>query len=170
MAMKEQYIELKNMIETRLTQDIDEKTKEDLEKKLEKVNWAISEMDRYKKEGFPEDYGLLQSNIMFRKHNKEDCIKLMETWSNEVVNNSHRDQLSFNYALWKNSDVKIVYLDKNKSTYFNWGYTHGKKKSIKLATVKKDSKKKSLNELRNEFREVINKTRRVSTYKVPIYY
>lgn len=50
MAMKEQYIELKQMIEERLTQDIDEETKADLEKKLEKVNWAISEMDRYKRE------------------------------------------------------------------------------------------------------------------------
>jgi hypothetical protein len=38
------------MIETRLTQEIDEETKEDLQKKLKKVNWAISEMDRYKKE------------------------------------------------------------------------------------------------------------------------
>ena len=49
-AMKEEYIKLKQMIEKRLTQDIDEDTKEDLQKKLEKVNWAISEMDRYKKE------------------------------------------------------------------------------------------------------------------------
>ena len=48
--MKEEYIKLKKMIEKRLKQDIDQETREDLEKKLKKVDWAISEMDRYKKE------------------------------------------------------------------------------------------------------------------------
>ena len=70
------------------------------------------QINRYKKEGFPKNYGLLQSNILIRRHNSPDCIKLMEDWFEELKNGSHRDQLSFNYILWKNQDVKVKYLDK----------------------------------------------------------
>lgn len=90
------------------------------------------QMDRYKDEGFPSNYGLLQSNIMLRMHNEEDCIRLMETWSDELMNNSHRDQLSFNYAAWKNEDVSIVYLDKYiyKSEWFKWKSGHVRNRLI----------------------------------------
>lgn len=86
------------------------------------------QMDRYKEDGFPKKYGLLQSNILLRKHNNEDCIKLMECWFEELKNGSHRDQLSFNYASWKNQDVKVIYMDKGicKSEYFFWSGTHVK--------------------------------------------
>lgn len=86
------------------------------------------QLKRYSSEGFPKEYGLVQSNIIVRKHNYEDCKKVMETWSNELINESHRDQLSFNYALWKNQDVKIKLLDKKicNSPYFNWDRFHKK--------------------------------------------
>lgn len=85
---------------------------------------------RYKKEKFPSNYGLVQSNIVIRKHNSPDCIRLMETWWNEVKNGSHRDQLSFDYARWKNSDVKVKMLSKTtcNSQYFKWDSSHGKAK------------------------------------------
>ena len=87
------------------------------------------QMDRYKKEGYPADNGLLQSNILVRYHNKKDCITLMEAWSDEVMKGSHRDQLSFNYVSWKNDRVRIGYLDKKiyKSTWFTWNGGHSKK-------------------------------------------
>jgi hypothetical protein len=95
------------------------------------------QIDRYKQEGFPKDYGLLQSNILIRKHNNEDCIRLMEDWFNEIKNGSHRDQLSFNYASWKNKDIKISYLDKDiyKSKWFFWNGKHGVKPTIKTQTA-----------------------------------
>lgn len=85
---------------------------------------------RYKEEKFPEHYGLVQSNIIVRKHNDPDCIRLMECWWNELKNGSHRDQLSFNYAVWKNEDVKVNYLSSKtcSSEYFKWDTSHGKKK------------------------------------------
>lgn len=88
------------------------------------------QIERYRKEGFPEKYGLLQSNILLRRHNNEDCIKLMTYWFEELRKGSHRDQLSFNYALWKNQDVNVTYLDKNiyKSEYFYWKGAHSKPK------------------------------------------
>lgn len=86
------------------------------------------QMERYKKEGFPKKYGLVQSNIIVRKHNDPTCIKLMEIWWNELKNGSHRDQLSFNYALWKCPNIKIKLLDKTicNSRYFLWEKTHPK--------------------------------------------
>lgn len=90
------------------------------------------QINRYKKEGFPKKYGLLQSNILIRRHNNPDCIKLMEDWFEEVKNGSHRDQLSFNYAAWKNENVKVTYLDKYiyKSEWFHWHSIHKKAKPI----------------------------------------
>ena len=53
----------------------------------------------------------------------------MEAWFDELKCNSHRDQLSFNYVLWKNSDIKVKYLDKNiyKSEWFSWNGLHKRK-------------------------------------------
>ena len=87
------------------------------------------QIEKYKNEGFPKKYGLLQSNILLRKHNEADCIKLMEDWFEELKNGSHRDQLSFNYASWKNKDIKVVYMDKfiYKSEFFLWNSAHSKK-------------------------------------------
>ena len=132
------------------------------------------QMARYKKEGFPENYGLLQSNILLRKHNNEDCIKLMEAWFEELKDNSHRDQLSFNYVLWKNNDVKIAYMDKTicKSEWFTWKGTHTK--ATKATAIPKiqtqTDRRKEITKLKNEFHTMISKGRKVSTYKVPIYY
>ena len=44
---------------------------------------------------------MVQSGVIFRKHNDPNCIKLMECWANELQFKSHRDQLSFNYAVGK---------------------------------------------------------------------
>lgn len=89
--------------------------------------------------GYPNNDGLVQSNIVIRKHNDPKCIKLMEDWWKEVKEYSHRDQLSFNYALWKNPDTEIKLLDKNiyRSKYFYWNKGHGNKiEKNKVDTVK----------------------------------
>lgn len=142
------------------------------------------QIDRYKEEGFPKNYGLLQSNIMVRKHNDEDCIKFMEEWFSELKDGSHRDQLSFNYVAWKNQDVKVEYLDKRiyRSEWFNWEVGHGKKKSASktkpipttTATVDKIKNRKSIEELKRDFRVMMEErksrhSRRVTTDKLSIY-
>ena len=106
------------------------------------------QIKRYKEEGFPKNYGLLQSNILLRKHNDKDCIKLMEDWFDELKDNSHRDQLSFNYVCWKNQDIKVTYMDKNiyKSEYFHWNGKH-----IKIKVVDNNN-----NNNNNEVAKVVN--------------
>ena len=59
------------------------------------------QIDRYREEGFPEHYGLAETNIMLRAHKDLKCVKLMNLWAEEILNGSHRDQLSFNYCVWK---------------------------------------------------------------------
>ena len=86
------------------------------------------QIERYQKEGLPQNTGLLQSRILVRKHNEQDCIKLMEDWFSEIKNGSHRDQISFNYAAWKNPQIVFQYIDKwiYKSKYFKCKFAHNK--------------------------------------------
>lgn len=109
--------------------------------KAENVN---AQMDRYRKEGFPERYGLPQTNIVLRRHNDAKCVEVMEAWAEELRNNSHRDQLSFNYAVWKTGNSgSVCYLPKDtcNSRYFKWNSTHSKSFSIKSSSnIKLDKK------------------------------
>ena len=138
------------------------------------------QMERYEKEGFPKKYGLLQSNILLRKHNEPDCIKLMETWFNELKDNSHRDQLSFNYALWKNQDVKVKYLDKYiyKSTYFHWLCKHGTTKPTvvsnrnpllnRITNANQGKERKSVEQLK-EGLKIMKERNKLRTHRVGLY-
>ena len=66
-------------------------------------NIINQQMDKYKNEGFPEDVGLVESGVLFRRHNDDAIIKVMEEWYDEILHHSKRDQLSFNYVCWKNN-------------------------------------------------------------------
>lgn len=52
-------------------------------------------------ENYPRNNGLIQSNILVRNHNNNECIFLMENWWEMIKKYSKRDQLSFNYIFWK---------------------------------------------------------------------
>ena len=60
------------------------------------------QIEKYKSEGYMADNGLTVNNIIFRKNNDQQLIKVMEDWWEEIQNNSRRDQLSFCYVCWKN--------------------------------------------------------------------
>ena len=93
------------------------------------INLADKQISRYRSAGFPENEGLVQSNIVIRRHNDEYSKKLMELWWSELKDYSHRDQLSFNYALWKIGKSGFKYLGKTtcNSKTFKWGIGHNKK-------------------------------------------
>lgn len=96
--------------------------------KGDEVTLAEKQMKRYKDEKFPENFGLVQTNVMIRKHNDQYSKDLMEKWWSELKDYSHRDQLSFNYALWKVGSKKFKYLIKTtcNSKTFNWIKKHNK--------------------------------------------
>ncbi|MDR0913024.1 MAG: glycosyltransferase [Methanobrevibacter sp.] len=69
---------------------------------------------RYKSKNYPKNNGLIESGILFRKHNDKQIIKLDEEWWNEILNFSKRDQLSFDYVMWKNN------FEYDKTDIFYW--------------------------------------------------
>ena len=58
-------------------------------------------VSRYKAEGFPRKIGLAETCVLLRRHNERSCRLFGEAWAAEVLLNSKRDQLSFNYVAWK---------------------------------------------------------------------
>ena len=63
------------------------------------------------KEKYPKHNGLIESTVLVRKNNKE-IDELMKLWFKMITNYSRRDQLSFDYCLWK-KPIKIQRLDLN---------------------------------------------------------
>ena len=53
--------------------------------------------------------GIVNAGLIVRKHHKEDCIKLMENWWEEVEKYSHVDNFEFNYAAYK-TKVRFLYI------------------------------------------------------------
>ncbi|QJQ15133.1 glycosyltransferase domain-containing protein [Enterobacter hormaechei] len=62
-----------------------------------------AQIEKYKNEGYPKNYGLYENNTIFRNHNRPVIKKLMKLWYEELNSNSGRDQLSLCYLMWKNS-------------------------------------------------------------------
>lgn len=55
---------------------------------------------RYETEGYPRDCGLVETGIIFRRHTPV-VEGVNVAWWREICSGSRRDQLSFNYVLWK---------------------------------------------------------------------
>jgi hypothetical protein len=59
------------------------------------------QIERYRSEGYPVHNGLVFAASLIRRHNEPDVVRTMERWWQELKMGSRRDQLSFNYAAWK---------------------------------------------------------------------
>ena len=70
------------------------------------------------KEKYPKHNGLIESTVLVRK-NKADVKKLMKLWFEMVSKYSRRDQLSFDYCLWKNPiNIKMLNMNVFDNDYF----------------------------------------------------
>lgn len=92
-------------------------------------NIIKEQIEKYKSEGFPRDFGLAETSVVIRKHNDLSCVKLDEDWWTEMKYHSRRDQMSLNYVEWKNN-FKIDYLegDVRNNNYFKMISGHKGKK------------------------------------------
>lgn len=63
----------------------------------------LPQLEKYRELGIPENLGMVESNIIFRNNNDPKIQFLMEEWWKEVLNHSKRDQISFNYVMYKNN-------------------------------------------------------------------
>lgn len=91
------------------------------------------QVTRYKKEGYPSNWGLVQSGLIIRKHTQE-VAEFCNRWWNEVEKGSKRDQLSFNYVLWKYSiPIRVINPAEFGGIYFHL-YSHkGKKEPFPIS-------------------------------------
>jgi hypothetical protein len=77
------------------------------------------QIEKYKKEGYPEENGLTENNIIIRRHNKSKVIKLMNKWWSEVKSKCKRDQISLSYVSWKlGVDINTLTCHANDNIYF----------------------------------------------------
>lgn len=61
------------------------------------------QIERYQKEGFPENYGMLEGNVIIVDLKNSTAKKLLNAWWNEFIHSeSGRDQIAWPYVLWKN--------------------------------------------------------------------
>ncbi len=87
-----------------------EEAAECIKMSLDKKEIILKQMHKYYQEGFPVSNGLGCGGVIVRRHNDPLLMKAMECWYEEVMQNSLRDQLSLNYALWKNG-LQYQYTD-----------------------------------------------------------
>ena len=129
------------------------------------------QIEEYKAEGFPEHYGLSETNVIYRQHNTRSCIKLMEAWWDVIEKHSHRDQLSLSYVLWKLNYKKFFYLPvgTNRSKWFNWNskshkplkfcivhYNTSELTSALIASIRKQVKNAKIYVMDNSDKERLN--------------
>ena len=69
-----------------------------------------TQVKKYFVDGFPDNFGLWQTNVLYRRHNEADISNVCDLWASEIFSHSIRDQLSFPYAVWK-SKCEISTLD-----------------------------------------------------------
>lgn len=79
-----------------------------------------NQINRYKKEKFPNDFGLFECNVIVSDLKNKAAQKIFDFWWNDfIVSESNRDQLSFPYTLWKlkycKDDIGIL----GKNVYHN---------------------------------------------------
>src|SRR5262249_29419090 len=68
-------------------------------------------MQRYRDNGYPVQNGLYTTRIIARWHDRMNVRKMCEVWWKEYLKGSRRDQLSFNYSIWKSPPIKISVVD-----------------------------------------------------------
>lgn len=60
---------------------------------------------------FPSHYGLFENNIILRRHNNKEVIRISEEWWNEYMHYTQRDQFSLMYVYWKQNYMPSYLFD-----------------------------------------------------------
>jgi hypothetical protein len=86
----------------------------------------------YRELGYPEKNGMVQSGVIIRKHNVKECIEICNDWWKELIKWSKRDQLSFNYSIYK-KNIKIDIFNPSiiSSDYFDYWTHRGQKAKLR---------------------------------------
>jgi len=94
------------------------------------------QIEFYRRQAHPEQYGLTQNTILLRRHNKPDIIRFSELWWQELERFSKRDQLSIPYVARKEQlDYTLLPGTIRNNDYFE--IHHHKNKRGKKMPIKK---------------------------------
>jgi len=97
-----------------------EEAKAVLKYKKDKKKIVKFQIQKIKKNGFPEHFGLSENNILIRNHKDPNTIKLMDKWWKMIYKGSKRDQLSFMYISWKYNFKNFALIERKLiRKYFN---------------------------------------------------
>ncbi|MGL1890172.1 MAG: DUF616 domain-containing protein [Spirochaetaceae bacterium] len=98
-----------------------------------KGNDALEQVNRYREDGFPENFGMTENGVLIRDHNNPELKVILDYWWEQYINGVKRDQISLPYITWK-YDLKIKALDFNTKTpnpYIRWRQHDSNYKGLK---------------------------------------
>ncbi len=75
------------------------------ERKIDEDRIVDKEINVLHKAHYPENNGLSETCIIFRQHHNKKIKKAMDEWWKMIYRYSKRDQLSFNFVMWKNNII-----------------------------------------------------------------
>jgi len=106
---------------------------------IDSQNDTVSNVNKARKflikQGMPSNFGMNETNIIYRKHKNIKVINLMEQWYKCINKYSKRDQLSWTYVLWKNNiDINKITIPNARIDKDNYDIVNHKNK--KLCTKK----------------------------------
>jgi hypothetical protein len=81
-----------------------------IEVKKDSAEVVDRQMRKYRSQGFPAHFGLIRTGLVIRRHDDSRLRKHCRLWLKEISLHSQRDQLSFNYVLWKYKLVDPHYI------------------------------------------------------------
>ena len=78
-------------------------------------------LDFYKKESYPDNNGLIESTVFIKRVKDKKVNETMNLWFDMVKNFTKRDQLSFNYCIYK-TDLKVKWINEKvfDNKWFTW--------------------------------------------------
>ena len=124
-----------------------------------------------KKAGFPEDWGLYENNVIFRRHStKVDIIG--DFWWQTLTAGCKRDQFSLMYALWRYQPQMDFFLPEGEcprlnSVNFRYYEHNPHKRILKLGVherIRRSCLRSTHVDIRTGYHELFN---RLSKYKNP---
>lgn len=126
---------------------------------------------RMKRDGFPEDWGLYENNVIFRRHTPK-IEAIGDLWWQTLVSGCKRDQFSLMYALWKYQPTMDYFLPKGECPRLNSSnfryYEHNPHKRVLKLGVHERIRRSCLRSvhtgIRTGYHELFND---LSKYKSP---
>lgn len=118
-------------------------------------------------EKFPEEYGLYESNLIFRNHASNEFIPFNELWWSLVSVMSRRDQLSLTYVLWKLNIKPLLFLKSSSVSMRNHeGFKYVAQHSINNDVYEINQEEYLQFQKSIELEQKIKKIKRTVSYKV----